>query len=332
MSTYTAINLVKRPYGAAIGPELFEVVHLPIPTPGAGELLIKHTHMSLDPAMLGWMSPATDSYIPPVDLGSVMRSSGFGVVVESNHPDFAVGDQVQGMFGWQERVLSNGTGLTKIDATLSAELVLSVLALPGLTATQGLYRIGQPKAGETLVVSGAAGSVGSIVGQLAKAEGLRVIGVAGGAEKCAWLVDELGFDGAIDYKAGNLNDQLEALTPDGIDIYFENTGGEIQNLVFARMNAHGRIVVCGHIADYLTATPAPGPNWMNIIKKRLTIKGFTMPDHFQDAPALLGLLMPHLMAGKIQYRSHVLDGLESAMTGLNLFFSGANEGKLIVRL
>ena len=211
--------------------------------------------------------------------------------------------------------------------------MLSVLALPGLTATQGLYRIGQPKAGETLVVSGAAGSVGSIVGQLAKAEGLRVIGVAGGAEKCAWLIDELGFDGAIDYKAGNLNDQLEALTPDGIDIYFENTGGgEIQNLVFARMNAHGRIVVCGHIADYLTATPAPGPNWMNIIKKRLTIKGFTMPDHFQDAPALLGLLMPHLMAGKIQYRSHVLDGLESAMTGLNLFFSGANEGKLIVRL
>lgn len=332
MSTYTAINLVKRPDGAAIGPDLFDVVQLQTPRVGPGELLIKQTHMSLDPAMLGWMSPATDSYIPPVELGTVMRSSGFGVVLESNHPDFAAGDQVQGMFGWQQQVLSNGIGLTKIDANLSAELVLSVLALPGLTATQGLYRIGQPKPGETLVVSGAAGSVGSIVGQLAKAEGLRVIGVAGGAEKCAWLVDELGFDGAVDYKAGNLAEQLAALTPDGIDIYFENTGGEIQNLVFARMNAHGRIAVCGHIADYLTSTPAPGPNWMNIIKKRLTIQGFTMPDHFQDAPALLGLLMPHLMAGKIKYRAHVLDGLESAMTGLNLFFTGANEGKLIVRL
>jgi len=332
MSTYTAINLVKRPDGAAIGPDLFDVVQLQTPRVGPGELLIKQTHMSLDPAMLGWMSPATDSYIPPVELGTVMRSSGFGVVLESNHPDFAAGDQVQGMFGWQQQVLSNGIGLTKIDANLSAELVLSVLALPGLTATQGLYRIGQPKPGETLVVSGAAGSVGSIVGQLAKAEGLRVIGVAGGADKCAWLVDELGFDGAVDYKAGNLAEQLAALTPDGIDIYFENTGGEIQNLVFARMNAHGRIAVCGHIADYLTSTPAPGPNWMNIIKKRLTIQGFTMPDHFQDAPALLGLLMPHLMAGKIKYRAHVLDGLESAMTGLNLFFTGANEGKLIVRL
>jgi len=332
MSTYTAINLVKRPDGAAIGPDLFDVVQLQTPRVGPGELLIKQTHMSLDPAMLGWMSPATDSYIPPVELGTVMRSSGFGVVLESNHPDFAAGDQVQGMFGWQQQVLSNGIGLTKIDANLSAELVLSVLALPGLTATQGLYRIGQPKPGETLVVSGAAGSVGSIVGQLAKAEGLRVIGVAGGAEKCAWLVDELGFDGAVDYKAGNLAEQLAALTPDGIDIYFENTGGEIQSLVFARMNAHGRIAVCGHIADYLTSTPAPGPNWMNIIKKRLTIQGFTMPDHFQDAPALLGLLMPHLMAGKIKYRAHVLDGLESAMTGLNLFFTGANEGKLIVRL
>ncbi|WP_320823017.1 NADP-dependent oxidoreductase [Reinekea sp.] len=332
MSTYTAINLVKRPDGTAIGPDLFDVVQLQTPAVGPDELLIKQTHMSLDPAMLGWMSPATDSYIPPVDLGSVMRSFGFGVVLESNHPNFAAGDRVQGMFGWQEQVLSSGVGLTKIDANLSAELVLSVLALPGLTATQGLYRIGQPKAGETLVVSGAAGSVGSIVGQLAKAEGLRVIGVAGGAEKCAWLVDELGFDGAVDYKAGHVAEQLAALTPDGIDIYFENTGGEIQNLVFARMNAHGRIAVCGHIADYLTSTPAAGPNWMNIIKKRLTIQGFTMPDHFQDTPVLLGLLMPHLMAGKIKYRAHVLDGLESAMTGLNLFFNGANEGKLIVRL
>jgi len=331
MSTYAAINLVNRPAGP-IGPDLFEVVQKEMPTVGPGQLLIKQTHMSLDPAMLGWMSPATDSYIPPVELGSVMRSSGVGEVVESNHPDFAVGDHVMGMFGWQEFALSTGEGVNKIDANLPADLVLSVFALPGLTATQGLYSIGKPQAGETLVVSGAAGSVGSIVGQLAKADGLRVIGVAGGKEKCDWIVNELGFDAAIDYKADDMAAKLAELTPNGIDVYFENTGGEIQALVYDRMNAHGRIAVCGHIADYTSKAPAPGPNWMNIIKKRLTIQGFTMPDHFHEAPQLLGKLTPYVMEGKVKHRSHTLNGLESAMTGLNLFFTGENKGKLIVKL
>ena len=179
---------------------------------------------------------------------------------------------------------------------------------------------------------GAAGSVGSIVGQLAKADGLRVIGVAGGQEKCDWLVNDLGFDAAIDYKSDNLAEQLAVLTPGGIDVYFENTGGPIQALVYNRMNAHGRIAVCGHIADYQASTPAPGPNWMNIIKKRLLIQGFTMPDHFHEAPKLLEKLTPYVKQGKIKYRTHVLDGLESAMTGLNLFFTGGNKGKLIVKL
>jgi len=332
MSTYTAINLIARPAPGPITSDIFEVVQHEIPQAGPGQILVKQTHMSLDPAMLGWMSPDTESYIPPVELGAVMRSSGFGEVVASNHPDFEVGEQVMGMMGWTQYHLSKGEGLNKVAAGLDAETVLSVFALPGLTATQGLFGFADPKEGETIVVSGAAGSVGSIVGQLAKAEGLNVIGVAGDDEKCSWLTNELGFDGAINYKTDNLAEQLTALAPDGIDIYFENTGGPIQQQVFDRMNAHGRIVVCGMIADYGKEQPDPGPNWIPIIKKRLTIKGFAMPDHFGDMAQLAGRLTPYVMAGKIKHRAHILEGLESAINGLNLFFTGGNKGKLIVKL
>jgi len=332
MSTYTAINLIARPTPGPIGPELFEVVQNDIPSAGPGQILVKQTHMSLDPAMLGWMSPDPESYIPPVALGEVMRSSGVGEVVESNHPDFVVGDRVRGMIGWTEYLLSSGEGLSKIQAGVDAETVLSVFALPGLTATQGLFGFGNPKAGETIVVSGAAGSVGSIVGQLAKAEGLNVIGVAGDDEKCDWIVDDLGFDGAINYKTDDIASKLAELSPNGVDIYFENTGGPIQNHVFERMNAHGRIVVCGMIADYGKATPSAGPNWIPLIKKRISIRGFAMPDHFHEAPELLARLTPYVMSGKIKYRSHILEGLETAIGGLNLFFTGGNKGKLIVKL
>ena len=332
MSTYKAIKLVARPAPGPVTPDIFEVVQADIPQAGPGEILVKQTHMSLDPAMFGWMSPDTESYIPPVELGAVMRSSGMGEVVQSNHPDFAIGDRVMGMMGWTEYYLGTGVGLNKVQPGLDAETVLSVFALPGLTATQGFFHVGHPEAGETIVVSGAAGSVGSIVGQLAKAEGLRVIGVAGDDEKCSWLVDELGFDGAINYKTDDLDAKLAALAPKGIDIYFENTGGPIQHAVFHRMNAHGRIVVCGMIADYGKEEPDKGPSWIPIIKKRLTIQGFTMPDHLAEAPALTAKLAPYVMAGKIKYRSHVLEGLEAAIDGLNLFFTGDNKGKLIVRL
>ncbi|MBU2926458.1 NADP-dependent oxidoreductase [Colwellia sp. 4_MG-2023] len=332
MTTYTAINLIARPTGGPIGPELFDVVQLDMPTVGNGQFLVKQNHMSLDPAMFGWMSPDTESYIPPVALGDVMRSSGIGEIVESNHPDFNVGDRVMGMMGWKEYHLSDGTGLNKVSAPLPDEAILSVFALPGLTATQGLYSIGKPQKGETLVVSGAAGSVGSIVGQLAKADGLTVIGVVGSDEKADWVINELGFDGAVNYKSANLPEELAKLTPRGVDVYFENTGGPIQHHVFDRMNAHGRIAVCGLIADYPKQTPDLGPNWIPIIKKRLTVQGFTMPDHFGEIPALLEKLTPYVMAGKIKHRAHVLDGLPSAMTGLNLFFTGKNKGKLIVKI
>ncbi|WP_017222107.1 NADP-dependent oxidoreductase [Moritella dasanensis] len=332
MTTYTAINLIKRPTGGPINADLFEVVQKPMPTVGEGEFLVKQSHMSLDPAMFGWMSPDTNSYIPPVGLGDVMRSSGIGEIVESNHPDFNVGDRMMGMMGWQEYFLSNGQGLNKVTAPLPDEAILSVFALPGLTATQGLFNVGKPKKGETIIVTGAAGSVGSIVGQLAKADGLKVIGVVGSDEKADWVVNELGFDAAINYKSDDLDAQLAEHTADGIDLYFENTGGAIQSLIVDRMNPHGRVMVCGLIADYANEVPTPGPSWLNVIKRRLTIQGFTMPDHFHEVPALLEKLTPYVMAGKIKHRSHVLEGLESSIGGLNLFFTGENKGKLIVKL
>ena len=332
MSSYTSIQLSARPQPGPVSSDIFDVTSQSIPSAGPGQILIKQTHMSLDPAMFGWMNPDPESYIPPVQLGEVMRSSGLGEVIESNHPDFAVGDRVRGMTGWTEYILSTGEGFSKVPPGIDAETILAVFALPGLTATQGLYGFGDPKQGETIVVSGAAGSVGSIVGQLAKADGLNVIGTAGDNEKCEWIVNELGFDGAINYKSDDIPARLAELAPKGVDIYFENTGGAVQQPVFDCMNAHGRIVVCGMIADYSSANPSAGPNWIPLIKKRINIRGFAMPDHFQDVPKLLEKLTPYVTGGKIKYRTHVLEGLESAIEGLNLFFTGGNRGKLIVKL
>jgi NADPH-dependent curcumin reductase CurA len=328
---YKAVKLVRRPR-LTITPDVFEVVILETPELAPGQILLKQTHMSLDPAMRGWMSEDRGSYIPPVELGEIMRSSGVAEVVESRSDNFAVGDRVVGMIGWTEYAVSDGQGPNKLPAGISAEAVLCVLSLPGLTAWQGLMEIGKPKAGETLVVSGAAGSVGAMVGQLGKAEGLTVVGTAGSDEKCRWLEDELGFDAAINYKSGDLEKQLKDATPNGVDLYFENTGGPVQHIVFNRMNAHGRIVVCGMIADYNTATPSPGPNWLNIIRKRLTITGFTMPDHWDQVPQMMQKLAEYLAAGKLKYRAHKLEGLESAIEGINLLFTGGNTGKLMVEL
>ena len=332
MSTYQAINLIARPNPGPVDASVFEVVNVQTAPLEQGQFRVKQSHMSLDPAMFGWMSADTESYIPPVELGAVMRSSGIGEVIESLNTDFAVGDKVMGMFGWQELAVSNGVGINKIDPTMNEEMVLSIFALPGLTAVQGLFNVAKPKSGETILVTGAAGSVGSIVGQLAKAEGLNVIGVVGSDEKAKWIVEELGFDAAINYKSNNLDEKLAKYAPNGIDVFFENTGGAIQKLAFERMNAHGRVAVCGLIADYSATEPASGPSWLNLIKKRITVQGYTMPDHLHNAPALLEQLTPYVMQGKIKYRAHVLNGLESAIDGLNLFFTGENKCKLIVKL
>ena len=328
---YTAIRLVKRPT-TDITPELFEVTKMTVPELNDGEILIKQTHMSLDPAMKGWMMPDTESYIPPVGLGEVMRSSGLGEVVESKNENFPVGSRVAGMTGWAEYIVNDGQGMRPIPDGVPAEAVLSVLALPGLTAYQGLINIGKPKAGETVLITGAAGSVGSMVGQIAKIEGLNVIGVAGTDEKCQWLVDELGFDNAINYKSNDLLQQLQNAAPNGIDLFFENTGGDIQHHVFDLINPHGRVIVCGMISDYNKLEPSKGPNWIPIIKKRITIQGFAMPDHFDQMPAMMQQLGAYLMSGKLKYRAHTLNGLESAINGINLLFTGGNTGKLIVKL
>ena len=244
MSRYTSINLIARPQPGPVNSDIFEIVEKEIPSAGPGQILIKQTHMSLDPAMFGWMHADPESYIPPVGLGDVMRSSGLGEVVESNHPDFAIGDQVSGMTGWTEYILSTGEGFSKVPPGVDAETVLAVFALPGLTATQGLYGFGDPKQGETIVVSGAAGSVGSIVGQLAKAEGLKVIGAAGDSEKCDWIVNDLGFDGAINYKTDDIAAKLKELAPKGVDIYFENTGTSLAPAFAASIDA---VAICSGV-------------------------------------------------------------------------------------
>lgn len=331
MSSYQSIHLVKRPL-SHIEASCFESRSHVAEELQDGQFRVKQTHMSLDPAMRGWMSADTDSYIPPVALDEVMRASGIGEVVESRNPQFPAGATVMGMFGWTEQAVSSGAGVNIVPPGLPAEAVLAVLALPGMTAAQGLLEIAKPKAGETLLVSGAAGSVGSLVGQIAKAEGLRVVGVAGSDEKCRWLVEELGFDGAVNYKTDNVAEKVAELTPDGVDIYFENTGGEIQQVAIDNMNAFGRVVVCGMISDYNTEQPSAGPNWIPIVKKRLSIQGFTMPDHFDKAPQLMQQVSGYLQAGKLSYRVHVLEGLDSAIEGINLLFSGENQGKLLVKL
>jgi len=228
MHSYKAIKLVKRPV-TDITPDLFEVVSLNTPELNEGQILIKQTHMSLDPAMKGWMMPDKESYIPPVELGEIMRSSGIGQVVESKNNEFPVGTRIAGMTGWAEYIVSNGQGIRKLPENVPDEAVLCVLALPGLTAYQGLMNIGKAKAGETVLVTGAAGSVGSMVGQIAKAEGLKVIGVAGSDDKCQWLKDELKFDEVINYKSSDLGQQLSNAAANGIDLFFENTGGVVQH-------------------------------------------------------------------------------------------------------
>ena len=329
--SYRSIKLIKRPE-LEITEDVFNIVTQDIPTPKEGEVLVKLSHISLDPAMRGWMSPDENSYIPPVKLGDTMRASGIGEVVESNNEKFPVGSRVMGLIGLTEYAISDGNGLNMIPKELPAEAILSVIALPGITAYHGVFEVLKPEAGQTLIVTAAAGSVGSLVGQMAKNLGLTVIGVAGSDDKCQWLTKELGFDHAINYKDADFVEQLTQATPNGIDLFFENTGGVAQGPIFERMNPHGRIAVCGLIAEYQKEEASPGPSWIGIIKRRLTIQGFTMPDHSHRIPEYGQALGAMLSKGELQYRAHVIEGIESATSGINLLFEGKNTGKLIVKL
>lgn len=326
---YRAFKLSKYPQGK-ITMDIFDQVSLPMPALKEGEFLVKQTHMSLDPAMRTWLQERDDSYMPPVQIGEVMRSYGVGEVVESLNPRFPAGSRVVGVTGWSEYVLGNEE-MTIIDPSVSAEAVLSIFYITGLTAYAGLMKIGMPKKGETLVVTGAAGSVGSLVGQLAKAEGLRVVGIAGSDEKCKWLVDELGFDAAINYKSDNLEAQLSAAAPNGVDIFYENTGGPIQEIIFSQLNRFGRVIVCGVIADYDSAIPAKGPSWVDINLKSLRVQGFIATDYLEISDEAVSVLGNYLAQGKIQYKTHTVEGFENLPEGLMMLFKGENTGKFVVK-
>jgi NADPH-dependent curcumin reductase CurA len=304
-----------------------------LPPLGEGEVLVRQELLSLDPINRIWMNDS-DSYLPRLPLGSVMRGIGIGFVEASKHPKYAEGDTVQGLLGWQKYYQGPAEGMTKLPPIpLPLEAHFGLLGHIGLTAYFGLTEIGKAKAGETLVVSAAAGAVGSLAGQIGKILGMRVVGIAGGEKKCAWLTNDLGFDAAIDYKAADLNQELSRLCPNGVDVYFDNVGGRTLEAVLNHISLHARIVVCGMISQYNAQHPEPGPSNLGvIISQRATIQGFIVLDFLNRAMEGAMKLISWHMSGKLNYRVDMVEGLEKAPEALNRLFRGTNEGKLIVRV
>jgi NADPH-dependent curcumin reductase CurA len=325
-------RLKSRPFGL-VKPDNFEFTSESVPQPNDGQFLIRNVYLSLDPAMRGWMVDRP-SYVPCVKIGEVMRGLAVGIVEESNHPNFAAGDRVQGMFGWQEYRLSSGDGVTKLpESGIPFSAYLGLFGLAGLTAYAGLLEVGQPKSGETLLISGAAGSVGSLVGQIGKIKGLRVVGIAGTDEKCNWLVKQLGFDAAVNYKEADYKKKIKDACPNGVDIYFENVGGEILETALSLMNDFGRIAVCGMISIYNATTPARGPsNLALVISKRLKVQGFLALDYYSKVKDMVASFTEWYKSGKLKYRVDIVQGLESAPVAINRLFDGSHTGKLMVQV
>lgn len=332
-STNHQFRLAARPVGNVKRSD-FNLVAENLRDPADGEVVIKTQYISLDPAMRGWMNESKNSYMPPVDIDEVMRALGVGQVIASKNPKFAVGEHVSGMLGVQEYTVSNGQGLNKVDAKLAPlPIYLSTLGMPGMTAYFGLLEVGQLQAGDTVVVSGAAGAVGSVVGQIAKIKGARVVGIAGGADKCAYLVDELGFDAAIDYKSEDLSAALKKHCPDGINIYFDNVGGEMLDAALAQL-AHGaRVVICGAISQYNNTTAIKGPaNYLNLMVKRATMKGVMVSDFYPRAAEAAMVMAGWLMSGKLKSREDIVEGFNSFPETFQMLFTGANNGKLVLKV
>ncbi len=323
--------LARRPQGA-IEDDDFQFVEADAPTPGEGEVLVRVLMLSCDPTQRGWI--ARDTYLPAVKIGEVVRSYGAGRIEASNSPDFKVGDIVSGLVGWQDYVAMNPKGqLSKLAPGAPLELAMSVLGMTGRTAYFGLIDVGRPAAGETVVVSGAAGATGSVVGQIAKIKDCRAIGVAGGPEKCHWLTEELGFDAAIDYKSESLKARLKELCPDGIDIFFDNVGGDILDAALARLALRGRVVLCGGIANYNACEPPPGPkNYLNLVSRRGRMEGFLVSDYAKRYAEAVAALADWVKEGKIKHRVDVQHGLENAPAALRRLFEGRNEGKQLLRV
>ena len=333
MTTNRQWVLKTRPVGDLKDGDL-ELVETAVPDLADGEVLIRTVYLSLDPTNRTWMND-TEGYLPPVALGSVMRGLSLGVVEQSKSDRFAVGDVVStGAGGWADYAAVPAEAVGKVHQVPGLPLTanMSVLGMTGLTAYFGVTDVLKPQPGETLVISAAAGAVGSIAGQVAKQKGARVIGIAGGPAKCAWLTDELGFDAAIDYKNERVGAALDRLAPDGVEMNFENVGGDIMNSVWNRMKVHGRIAVCGMISAY-NATQAPKPpNLARIITHRMKVQGFLVLDYQARAREMVAEMGPWLADGSVKWKVHVDEGLEGAVESLNRLFTGAHDGKLLVRV
>ena len=323
--------LARRPEGA-LSDNDFTFVETEPPALGEGEVLVRTLMLSCDPTQRTWI--AGDTYLPAVKIGEVVRSFGAGRIEASNSPGFKIGDTAFGLVGWQDYAAMKADGwLTKLPSGVPIELAMGALGMIGITAYFGLLDVGRPKEGETVVVSGAAGATGSIVGQIARIKGCRVIGVAGGAEKCRWLTEDLGFDAAIDYKSENVRTRLKDLCPKGVDVFFDNVGGPILDAALARLALRGRIVICGGISSYDTAEPPPGPrNYLNLISKRGRMEGFLVSDYMPRANEAIGALSGWIKEGKLKHRVDVQHGLENAPATLRRLFEGKNEGKQLLRV
>jgi hypothetical protein len=325
--------LVRRPVGS-IKESDFELREEIISQLEADKILVRIIYLSLDPANRGWVRE-DKSYIPPVEIGEVMRGIAIGVVEQSKNQAFQNGDIVQGMLGWQEYSITEGKGLTKlsIDPSLPLTANLGLFGIIGPTAYFGLLEIGKPEQGETIVVSGAAGAVGSLVGQIGKIKGCRVVGIAGSEEKCRWLTEKIGLDAAINYKSESVAERLKELCPNGIDVFFDNVGGKTLDAVLGFINVKARIVICGMISQYNAVKPVPGPyNFRCILTQRARVEGFIVMDYANRYDEAYRELAKWLSEGKIQYRIDVVDGLIEAPSAINRLFDGSNQGKLIVKV
>ncbi|HEX2648959.1 MAG TPA: NADP-dependent oxidoreductase [Burkholderiales bacterium] len=328
-------RLAARPVGMAKASD-WSFTSEPVADPAEGQVLVKVLQLSLDPAMRGWMNEGR-SYIPPVGIGEVMRAIGIGKVQASKNPAFAAGDLVTGGFGIQEYCLvadPKKLGLHKIDPRLGTPAQwLNALGMPGMTAYFGLLEVGQPKEGDTVVVSGAAGAVGQTVGQVARIKGCRVVGIAGGKAKCDFVVNELKFDACIDYKTGNVRDGLKQHCPNGVDVYFDNVGGEILDVVLTRINRHARIVICGAISQYNNTTPVKGPsNYMMLLVARARMQGMVVFDYADRYGEAVKQIAQWMKEGKFLSKEDVVPGIENFPATMNKLFSGENFGKLVLKI
>ena len=326
-----SIHLASRPHGAPT-PENFRLQSAALPEPAEGQLLLRTLYLSLDPYMRGRMSEGP-SYAPPMAVGDVMVGGTVSRVVQSRHPDYQPGDLVLGASGWQEYALSDGKGLLRLAPDMpNPSHALGVLGMPGFTAYMGLLDIGQPRPGETLVVAAATGPVGATVGQIAKLKGCRVVGIAGGRDKCLHAVQTLGFDACIDHRAEDFANQLARQCPKGIDIYFENVGGAVQAAVVPQLNDFARVPLCGLISQYNEMQMNPGPDWRLLLIKRATVTGFIVSDHFDKMEGFWKEVPAAVKAGKIKYREDVVKGIENAPQAFMGLLKGKNFGKLLVQV